>query len=290
MVNSTRKIGTTIIVALMLLSAGCLGFGGTDQTPTNETPTNGDGDTPQYTMLNESMSVAEIAEQTREDTKDVSPYTYTMESTSTVRVFAESTFTITQEKTHETTVNDIDETRYVEYNESYTISSPETTNTTSSSGVYYESPNVNTIRYDDSSQWQYPGSNYGFVDPFVLLTENMNSPTVSTESTDTIVISETLNEIDDRGLFTNARSVISVAGVTDQQTEISIVIQNEENAPNVVESIEVTSTETGVANSTAGGQSDFESEMSTTIEYNYESVSPIETPDGVETEENDETE
>jgi hypothetical protein len=291
MKDNTRKVIATLAVAIMLISAGCLGFGGgsdpaqENETPTNETPPQNDGEnntdggdnvTPNGT-LDDSMNVSEIIDRSRGDMTEASPYAYTMESTSTTQVSADTEFTITQERTHDATVNDVSEERYIEYDETITLST--STNTTSNSGVYFETPNLNTVRSSDSSKWQYPGSNYGYADPYTIIRENMNSPTVSTESPDTIVISDTLDEIDSRGLFTNTRRILPVAEMNAQQTDVRVVIQNEENSTHVVESIEVTTTESGVINSTNGGQAGFETESTTTIDYTYDSVSPIETPD-----------
>lgn len=291
--ENTRKIVATLTVAIMLISAGCLGFGGgsdpapENETPTNETPpqnngengTNGEDNITPDGSLDASMSVSEIIERSRGDMIESSPYAYTMESTSDTQIFVESDVTITQERTYDATVNEVSEERYIKYDESFTISTPDNTTTTSNTGEYFETPNVNTIRSADSSQWQYPGSNYGFVDPHTLIQENMNSPTVSVESADTIVISDSISGIDDRGVFTNTRDIISVVEMNERQMDVSVVIRNEENSTNVVESIEVTTTESGVANSTSGDQLDFQTKSTTIIEYTYDSVSPIETPD-----------
>lgn len=287
--ENTRKIIATLTVAMMLISAGCLGFGGgsdpapENETPTNETPptnngTGGENITPNG-ALDASMSVSEIIDRSLSDMIESSPYAYTMESTSTTQIFTEPEITLTQERTYDATVNEISEERYIEYDESTTVSTPDNTNTTSNDGEYFEAPNVNTIRSSGSSQWQYPGSNYGFVDPHTIIQENIDSPTVSVESADTIVISDSMSEVDDQGVFTNTRDNMVVAEMDERQMDVRIVIRNEENSTNVIESIKVTSIESGVVNGTSGDQIDFETESTTTIEYTYDSVSPIETPD-----------
>lgn len=300
-----RKFGVLIVVLIMVVSAGCLGFGGSDpapEQPTNETnetnTTDGNNDIPQNNTtvvepngaLDDSMSPDEIFSRTTGDMIEVSPYGYTMNSESTSTVDGDPSIEIVEERSQEAVVNDFSENELIDFETRIESVSGGETTTIDESGTYFGSPNINATSPDGNNTWTI-ADHTEYQNPYHLIRMNYDSSNtnVRIDDPDTIIISGTASDISMNPTTTRTASGFPDPDIESETVEFTMEIQNMENSPNVVESITLSQDVRGtVIVAEDGSRGDFEMESSTTVDYRYD-VNDIQTPDYF-TEDNTDTE
>lgn len=291
--SQNRHIGATIAVALLLVTAGCLGFGGgSDPAPDNETPdmdngsdpvdenntdTNGTTNTSGDDLLNTSMTFDEITERSSLDMLESSPYAYTMESESTTTIPTSPETVVSNSKSFDATVNDYDGETYILFTETARVDLPDRTEEDTQEGIFFGAPNINATKYDSSDEWQYGQRYANYENPYAIVQQNMDSPSI-TEDGNTIVLTETVDSFAYQGAMANSLENVPVEEIDTDETTVEVTIRNEQNETHVVEEITLTRSVSGTATTPSGDQDSFESEMETTVTYDYENVEEIEPP------------